>query len=121
MAKNEYIPDTASARNAWALWMEHNLRARGLSTFENQAETIEKLCVEFDRWLAWRDETSYKPGQFESHLKSRGDLIETLASDLETFGAAMSLLISEPGDELKVRAAQETVATCIRIIKERRL
>jgi hypothetical protein len=120
MAKNEYIPDTASVRNAWAFWIKQSLEGAGLSTADNHAETIEKLYVLFDRWLDWRDETNYEPGEFQSHLKFRGDLIETLASDLETFGANMSLSILEPDGELKVRAAQETIATCIRIIKERR-
>jgi hypothetical protein len=80
-----------------------------------------KDVQEFGQGFQEGRKAGYGHGQLESHLKCRGDLIETLVSDLETFEANMSLSISEPGEELKVRAAQETVATCIRMIKERRL
>jgi hypothetical protein len=66
LSEDKYTPQIEEVRNAYALWMEQNLRARGLSksdTYDGLLDTFEELKKEFNRWLAEHDAEVAKAGR----------------------------------------------------------
>jgi hypothetical protein len=58
LSDDKHTPLIEEVRNAYALWMEQNLRARGLSksdTYDGFLDAFEELKEEFNRWLAEHD------------------------------------------------------------------
>jgi hypothetical protein len=66
LSEDKYTPQIEEVRNAWALWMSQNLKARGLSkseTYEGFLDIFEELKKEFDCWLAKHDAEVAKAGR----------------------------------------------------------